>query len=116
MFSGISNLLAATPYPFVMKTLLVVLTLLLTVPFILHAQQYDPAIVYLIEKNDGARYSGHIISSDAREVLIRTFDLGDIFIPKHEIKSITEFTAGDDKFREVFATRYFLTTNGLPVL
>lgn len=46
--------------------------------------------LYRITKNDGAEYIGHILSSNAREVLIETSDLGEIYIPKHEIKEITE--------------------------
>jgi len=98
-----------------MKQLLVILSLLALVPVAARAQDYDPEQVYVIAKNDGTRYVGNILSSDAREVLIRTSGLGDILIPKHEIQSITEFT-GDDKYKEAFATRYFLTTNGLPIL
>jgi hypothetical protein len=99
-----------------MKHLLVILALLLVVPAVLRAQDYNPEQIYVIVKNDGSRYVGNILSSDAREVHIRTSGLGDIIIPKHEIQSITEFKTGDDKYKEVFATRYFLTTNGLPIL
>jgi hypothetical protein len=48
-------------------------------------------------------------------VLIKTTTIGELIIPKHEIRSIVEFQPGDDKFKEIFASRYFITTNGLPV-
>ncbi len=74
----------------------------------------------VITKNDNSRYIGVIIFEDAREVIIRTENLGEVAIPKHEIREIREVQPGDfrdDHFvgEEMFATRYFLTTNGLPV-
>jgi hypothetical protein len=79
------------------------------------AQEFQPDVTYLVVKNDGTRFVGQIISSDAREVLIRTSDRGDVAVPKHEIRSITEYSPSDDRLKEIFATRYFLTTNGLPM-
>ncbi|NLB52605.1 MAG: hypothetical protein GX808_06670, partial [Syntrophomonadaceae bacterium] len=77
--------------------------------------------VYVVVKNDGARFYGRIISQDAREVLIETDELGQIFIPRHEIREIREVASRELDERgvyvpgEVFSTRYFITTNGLPV-
>lgn len=77
--------------------------------------------IYVIIKNDGTQFIGKIITQDAREVLIETEELGQVFIPRHELKSIREAdpalvdTSGTFKPAEVFSTRYFLTTNGLPV-
>ncbi|MGF1584814.1 MAG: hypothetical protein ACFCUM_05800 [Bacteroidales bacterium] len=75
---------------------------------------------HMIIKNDNSQFIGEIISQDVREVIIRTENLGDIAIPKHEIKEIREL--GAEEFRsgtfigpDMFTTRYFLTTNGLPV-
>ena len=48
----------------------------------------DSTAIYVVEKNDGSEYVGKIMHSDAREVLIVTPDLGEMVIPKHEIKSI----------------------------
>ena len=79
------------------------------------AQEFQPDVTYLVVKNDGIRFVGQILSSDAREVLIRTSDRGDVAVPKHEIRSITEYSPSDDRPKETFATRYFLTTNGLPM-
>jgi hypothetical protein len=79
------------------------------------AQEFDPEKTYVVIKNDGTRFVGQIISSDAREVHLRTDNLGEVIIPKHEIRSITEYTGAPEVYSEVFATRYFITTNGLPI-
>ncbi len=77
-------------------------------------------VKHLIIKNDNSRYTGEILYQDMREVIIRTENLGDIAIPKHEIREIREL--GEEDFRDgvftgadLFTTRYFLTTNGLHV-
>lgn len=76
---------------------------------------------YIIEKNDGTKFVGKIISQDMREVIIESTTMGKMAIPKHEIKSIKEAKEGDISAdgeyvpSEVFSTRYFLTTNGLPI-
>ena len=76
---------------------------------------------YRFVKTDGGEILGKIISQDAREILIKTQDNRQIYIPQHTIKVIeavnfNNYNAkgtfiGEDKF----ATRYFLTTNGLPI-
>ena len=73
---------------------------------------------YVITKNDGTEYIGLMISQDEREVLLETKEIGRLYIPKHEIKSIRELTENDIKSgvlpgNNIFSTRYFLTTNGL---
>lgn len=81
----------------------------------------DSTKTHIVVKHDGVEFIGTIISQDAREVLISTKTVGDVIIPKHEIKEIrevqtNEFTAtGQYVPNEVFSTRYFLTTNGLPI-
>ena len=83
-------------------------------------QSKDPKI-YVVIKNDGTEFIGKILSRDAREVLILTDRLGEVYIPTHEIKEIRELKPGDMSSGgeyipdEVFATRYFVTTNGLPI-
>jgi hypothetical protein len=74
----------------------------------------------LVTKNDGTEYIGVILQQDAREILLQTESIGEIFIPKHEIKSIEElrdqdYRAGKYLGDNIFTTRYFLTTNGLPM-
>ena len=81
----------------------------------------DSNKVYVIIKNDGSEFIGKIISSDMREVIMETQKLGAIAIPKHEIKIMKLLQTGDlgvaGSFipNEPFATRYFITTNGLPI-
>lgn len=85
------------------------------------AQTEEPPKIFVIVKNDGTRFYGNILSQDAREVLIETKELGQVYIPRHEIREIREVTASEMTSRgtfipsEVFSTRYFITTNGLPV-
>lgn len=74
-----------------------------------------------ITKNNGVKYIGKIISDDGREVLIDTKDLGKIYIPKSDIKSIKKIedeksiVYGEYRSEGPFTTRYYLTTNALPV-
>ncbi len=81
----------------------------------------DTSKTFIVIKNDGTEYVGKILYNNAREVLILTEKIGEIVIPKHEIKEIKEmkkedFSAtGEYIPNEVFSTRYFITTNGLPV-
>ncbi len=79
-------------------------------------QQDTKEITHKIIKQNGVAFVGKIISQDAREVLIETIDLGQIYIPKHEIREIQVIEKGDRTIGGgLFATRYFLTTNGFPV-
>lgn len=84
-------------------------------------QAEEPPKIFVVVKNDGTRFYGYILSQDAREVLIETQELGQIYIPRHEIREIREIASRelDEKGfyvpGEVFSTRYFVTTNGLPV-
>lgn len=62
-----------------------------------------------------------IISADARELYLLTEDNRKIYMPQHTIKKIEkvgreEFDAtGNYVGEDRFATRYFFTTNGLPI-
>ena len=77
--------------------------------------------IYRIQKNDGVEFIGYIISRDNREILVLTEARGAIYIPKHVIKEIAivdpkEYNASGEYIGEdMFATRYFITTNGLPM-
>lgn len=81
----------------------------------------DTLTVYRILKTDGGELIGRIISQDEREVLVQTNDNRRIYIPQHTIKKIevvnaSQFNANGDFIGEdPFSTRYFLSTNGLPV-
>ena len=73
----------------------------------------DSTQTYRIIKNDGAEYVGTIIEENAREVLLKTRTLGEIYIPKHEIKEIVLLlNDGKSEEGEHYATRYFFSTNG----
>jgi hypothetical protein len=62
-----------------------------------------------------------ILSDDGREVLMQTDNLGKIYIPKSEIRSIKKLNEHEDfqggKFlgEGVFTTRYQFTTNSFPI-
>lgn len=76
---------------------------------------------YRFIKTDGGEIFGEIISQDEREIFILTNDHRKIYLPQHVIKEIILMNTssfnhkgvfiGEDKF----STRYFLTTNGLPI-
>ena len=77
--------------------------------------------MYRIVTTDNDEKIGYILKQDEREVTFLTTDNRRIIIPQYVIKKIEavkkeDFNAsgefvGEDKF----ATRYFITTNGLPV-
>lgn len=77
--------------------------------------------LYIIITFEGGEFIGKIISQNAREILIETRDLGQIIIPKYQIKEMKELKPGDLSSTgeyipaQIFATRYFITTNGLPI-
>ena len=59
----------------------------------LHAQikgvsHFLPDVEYRVEKNDRASYIGFIIEDDENRVVVKTENLGNVAIPKHEIRSI----------------------------
>jgi hypothetical protein len=82
---------------------------------------YNSQKIYKVTKNDGTVFLGRILSQDAREVLVDTREIGQVLIPKHEIKEIAGLKEGEMNEKgefmpaEVFSTRYFITTNGLPI-
>ncbi len=82
--------------------------------------QVDERQRSIVTKNDGTEYIGYIIQEDAREILLKTDNIGEIYIPKHEIRSIEElqeksFKSGKYVGENAYSTRYFLTTNALPL-
>ena len=81
---------------------------------------------YVIKKSDGAEYVGEVISDDGREVLVLTKSIGKIFIIKSDIVSMTRIDASklsqssyglyeDFRIEGPYTTRYFFTTNALPI-
>lgn len=81
----------------------------------------DTTKMHVVTKNDRTTFVGKIISQDPREVLIETKEMGLVAIPRHEIREIREVGARELNVKgeyvpgEVFATRYFITTNGLSI-
>ncbi|MCD6345981.1 MAG: hypothetical protein J7L96_01030 [Bacteroidales bacterium] len=73
-------------------------------------------VTHKIVKQNGAIFVGRIISRDAHEVLMQSNEVGLVYIPKHEIKEIIEIEEGEKIVSGgLFATRYFLTTNGFSI-
>ena len=76
---------------------------------------------YRFVKTDGGEIFGKILSQDAREILVLTKDNRKIYIPQHTIKEIVLISSsnfnqkGDFVGEDKFSTRYFITTNGLPI-
>jgi hypothetical protein len=110
-----------------MKKQLSLIAFLFSITFTLYSQEniklteLDTNTVYIFETNDGAEISGKLISFDAKEVLVESISMGEIAIPKYQIRSIREANDGDISATgkvlkdNIFATRYFITTNGLPI-
>ena len=72
----------------------------------------------IVEKQNGFKFIGEILMKNERELLLTTVELGNIFIPKHTIKAITEILPNNKNnylSDDIFASRYFITTNGLPL-
>lgn len=80
---------------------------------------YSTKKPYYIVLKDGSSYTGFIVKDDAREILIKTTNVGEIYIPKVSIKSITEIDdigkmkQGKYFGEEIYYTRYLMTANAL---
>jgi hypothetical protein len=108
-----------------MKKLILNILLILFVVSVSYSQEGDNQSsneeYYQIIKNDGTEFIGVIIKQDDREIYLRTKKLGNIYIPKHEIKSINKINMKDYSLGKTyigsdpFSTRYFLTANALPI-
>lgn len=67
----------------------------------------------VVFKYDGVSFTGVIKSSDEREILMDVEGRGNMYIPLHVIRAISEITLTQRDGYSMFSTRYFLTTNGL---
>lgn len=99
---------------------LILITLLILTGFQIFSQT-DTTKKVCIVQNDGSKFIGKIIQEDSREVTIRLDGGRTIAIPQYVISTITtvnldDYTV-DGKYvgKDNFQTRYFLTTNGLPL-
>lgn len=76
---------------------------------------------YKVLTSDGNEVIGQILKKDAREILFKTDAGRVIYIPQYIIKNIEEVKAEDYNLKgeyvgeDRFATRYFISTNGLPM-
>lgn len=76
---------------------------------------------YRIIQTDGTEMIGKILRQDEREVYVLTLDDRKIYIPQYVIKEIVLLKSSDFNSQgtfigeDAFATRYFITTNGLPI-
>ncbi|MFN5784971.1 MAG: hypothetical protein ACK457_03325, partial [Flavobacteriia bacterium] len=83
-------------------------------------QQTDTTL-YRIIKTDGTELLGYILKEDEREILVKTSDGRKIVIPQYVIKQLVPVNKKDFSLKgefigeDAFATRYFITTNGLPM-
>lgn len=94
---------------------LALLFLSVLLPLTALAQEFDPAKTYIVTMSDGTTFVGTITSSDLREIIIRTADRGEVALPKYSVQSVREVRQGESGTSNLFATRYFITTNGLQV-
>lgn len=107
-----------------MKNLILIIALLTIAPQISYSQEevsVEDTTLYRLVKTDGGELIGYILSQDEREILFKTKDGRKIVIPQYVVKEVipvkaSEFSnkgefVGEDKF----ATRYFISTNGLPM-
>lgn len=84
-------------------------------------EKADPSKTYIIKTYDGATFVGRIKSYDSKEVVIETAKLGELTVPTYQLENLEEAKtsdlteAGDYAKDNLFATRYFITTNGLPI-
>ena len=78
----------------------------------------------LIKKIDGGEFIGEIISSDDREILIKTkTTIGRLYISKSDISSISFINLKEKQHKQTgefrtegpFTTRYYFTNNALPI-
>ncbi len=105
-----------------MKTLFLTLLCLFTIQMSFGQQEQTDSLVVITLTNGDLRV-GKILKDDGREILLETREIGKIYIRKENIQSIVPYQA--EKFKEMngelrstgpFTTRYYFTTNALPML
>ena len=76
---------------------------------------YSTKKPYHVVLKDGSSYTGFVIKDDARQILLRTNTVGEIYIPKENIKTIEEadkvgkLKKGKYFGDEIYYTRYFFS-------
>ena len=77
--------------------------------------------IYIVKTVQGREFIGKILKDDAREILIETENLGEIYIPKSDVVLMELLTEknqlinGEYNESSPFSTRYAFTTNALPI-
>lgn len=67
----------------------------------------DSTVKYLIIKHDKSKYTGYILSKDAREIKLRSDEVGLLYIPMHEIAEIKTLGRNEREINNVlFSDRY----------
>lgn len=96
--------------------------ILLALSFSSYCQNISDTVVKTrIILYNGNEFIGQIISKDSRDILVLTEERGPIYIPQYEIKNMIavrqeEYNQNGEFIGEdIFATRYFISTNGLPI-
>jgi hypothetical protein len=85
------------------------------------SMQVVDSTLYKVVTTDGNELIGYILKNDSREILLLTIEKREVYIPQYAVKKLTavssqEFNSNGDYIGEdKFATRYFITTNGLPL-
>jgi hypothetical protein len=108
----------------IMRALIVILFLSLITPVSWSQKDIttgnEKQLVKIIQ-TDKTELIGYILKEDEREIQFETQDGRKIFIPQYVIKQIVPINSGDFNVKgdyvgeDLFATRYFITTNGLPM-
>ena len=91
-----------------------------------HAENGGSGPTDVLTTTDGTVRVGYIISDDGREVLFMDNTIGKVYIPKEKIKSIIPFSQSVESLGQTataeftgpegpFTTRYYFTTNALPI-
>jgi hypothetical protein len=104
-----------------MKNSILIIFLLMS-SFLVYSQEISEDSIKVITMNNGDIRIGQILNDDGREILLLTKDVGKIYLRKENIRSIEPFRAEnyqekDGELRGVgpFSTRYYFTTNSLPI-
>lgn len=77
--------------------------------------------IFLVTLYSGKELKGTVFSSDEKELVLLVENLGKVAIPKLEVKTMLEISnepsnsSGGHVPDQVFASRYFITTNGLSI-
>ena len=95
-------------------------SLAFTQTFSQEASSKEEPVLMRVKTNDGTEFIGYILKDDKREVLMKTEEQGELYIPKYSIQKIeevlgSEFIDGKYVGEERFSTRYFISTNGMPI-